>query len=285
MKTASTTRFGVRAGRNGSIRKLAVTGAIVAQRRTPPVSAKIVVGRDDFGARAACPRVPRRCRELADKLSALLRLRLGRAAIYRQLWDAPARNSQHELAFTLPEMMISMSILTLVLAGVLSSHLFGVRLLELTKAKLGASGEARKAVGNLSSEIRSAKWIQIGAGNSSSFTEVTDGLAQQGSAVQIYASMNTNSYVRYFLETNGQRLMRVTSAGGSSTLVANCITNSQVFTSEDFAGNILTNNQNNRVIGLVLQFYQIQYPIIQIGPGNYYDYYQLRTRITRRTLE
>ena len=189
------------------------------------------------------------------------------------------------MAFTLPEMMISMSILTLVLAGVLSSHLFGARLLELTKAKLGASSEARKAVGNLSSEIRSAKWIQIGAGNAGSFTEIADGLAQQGSAVQIYSSMNTNSYVRYYLETNGQRLMRVTSAGGSSTLVANCITNSQVFTSEDFAGNILTNNQNNRVIGLMLQFYQIQYPIIQIGPGNYYDYYQLRTRITRRTLE
>ena len=48
---------------------------------------------------------------------------------------------------------------------------------------------------------------------------------------------------------------------------------------------VLTNNENNRVIGLTLQFYQIQYPVIRIGPGELYDFYQLRTKITRRTLE
>jgi len=32
-----------------------------------------------------------------------------------------------------------------------------------------------------------------------------------------------------------------------------------------------------------LQFFQIQYPIIRIGPGNYYDFYQLSTKITKRT--
>ena len=53
---------------------------------------------------------------------------------------------------------------------------------------------------------------------------------------------------------------------------------------EDFAGNILTNNQNNRIIGLKLEFYQIQYPKMPVGPGQYYDYYQLHTRITRRTI-
>ncbi|MBI4663659.1 MAG: prepilin-type N-terminal cleavage/methylation domain-containing protein [Verrucomicrobia bacterium] len=199
-----------------------------------------------------------------------------------------ARNpcqSGRQAAFTLPEMMIASSILALVLAGVLASHLFGVRLIEITKAKLGASDEARRALSKLAGEVRSAKMIKIGDGNSSGFSEVADGLAQKGSALQIYPSTNTAVFVRYFLDGDSQRLMRVTGDDQSSSVVANCITNSQIFTSEDYAGNILTNNQNNRVIGLMLQFYQIQYPVIQIGPGNYYDYYQLRTRVTRRALE
>ena len=181
--------------------------------------------------------------------------------------------------------MIALTILTMVLSGVLSCHLFGVRMLEITKAKLGASDEARKAVGLMSSEIRSAKWIRIGDGGASSFTEITDGTLQKGSAIQIHGSTNTNYFVRYYWDSLDNRLKRRDQDGNDYTVVANFITNSLVFTSEDHMGTTLTNNQNNRVIGLLLQFYQIQYPIIPIGPGNYYDYYQLRTRITRRTLE
>jgi hypothetical protein len=58
-----------------------------------------------------------------------------------------------------------------------------------------------------------------------------------------------------------------------------------VFTSEDFAGNVLNNNLNNRVIGVTLQFYQLEAPPVLIGPGSLYDFYQLRTKITRRALE
>jgi hypothetical protein len=68
-------------------------------------------------------------------------------------------------------------------------------------------------------------------------------------------------------------------------VVANSISNAIVFRAENHLGQILTNNQNNRVISLELQFYQIAYPVVNIGPGQLFDYYQLRTRITRRALE
>ena len=77
----------------------------------------------------------------------------------------------------------------------------------------------------------------------------------------------------------------MTDASTAKIFVADFITNNIVFTSEDCFGNVLTNNQNNRVISLKLQFYQVQYPITRIGPGNYYDYYQLTTKLTRRVLE
>jgi prepilin-type N-terminal cleavage/methylation domain-containing protein len=191
----------------------------------------------------------------------------------------------YESAFTLPEMMIALAILTLVLLGVISSHLFGVKLLEITKSKLGASDQAREAISKLISEIRSAKMIKIGNGNLSTFAEIADGLPQQGSAVQIFGSTNTSTYAVYFRDSTDQKLKRAFTGSAALTTIVQSITNTTVFTSEDFSGNVLSDNQNNRVIGLILQFYQIQYPIIPVGPGNYYDYYQLRTRITRRTLE
>jgi hypothetical protein len=80
-------------------------------------------------------------------------------------------------------------------------------------------------------------------------------------------------------------LKRTTNGSTAVSIVANSITNQLVFTAENFKGQVLTDNENNRVIGLTLQFYQIAYPIVQIGPGSYYDFYQLRTKITRRALE
>jgi prepilin-type N-terminal cleavage/methylation domain-containing protein len=194
-------------------------------------------------------------------------------------------SSRSTRAFTLPEMMLSMSLLTVVLGGVLSAHIFGIKMFELTKAKLGANDDARRAVTKLATEIRAAKSIQVGTGDQSSFQQIDDGSPQQGTAIQIYASTNTNTFVRYYMDTSEKALKRVTDSAPTPSVIAISVTNTVVFTSEDFAGNVLTDNQNNRVIGLTLQFYQLQYPIVPIGPGQYYDFYQLRTRITRRALE
>ena len=107
---------------------------------------------------------------------------------------------------------------------------------------------------------------------------------QRGSAIQVYPTTDTNTFVRYFRDAD-QKLKRIPSGTASPTVIVSAISNEVVFTSEDFKGTILTNNENNRVIGLALQFYQLEYPSVSIGPGNLYDFYQLRTKITRRTLE
>ena len=190
-----------------------------------------------------------------------------------------------QLAFTITEMMISLSLLGLVLGGVITSHLFGLRMYEISKVKLGASDEARKAISLMISEIRSAKIIALGDGSLSTFSEVPMNTLQQGTAIQINSSTNTNFFIRYFWDVTDNKLKRTTNGSSAVSIVADYITNNLVFTSEDYTGTVLTNNQNNRVIGLTLQFYQLQYPVVRIGPGNLYDFYQLRTKITRRTLE
>lgn len=192
----------------------------------------------------------------------------------------PRRHRAH----TLTELMVSMAIVLLVMAGVLSAHVFGLKLFEVTKTKIGASDDARAAVSLMVTEIRSAKLLRVGTGSASAFSEAPIDTPQLGNAVQIHATTSPSNFVRYYRDPADQKLKRQTSAGTSS-VVASAITNAIVFTAEDFSGTILTNNENNRVIGLALQFCQLEYPAVSIGPGNLYDFYQLRTKITRRTLE
>jgi len=189
------------------------------------------------------------------------------------------------LAFTLTEIMVSMAIFIMVISGVVTSHLFGVRLYEITKAKLSASEDARRGLTLLYDEVRSGKIIRIGKGDDLLFTRITNGLPQIGNAIQIYPTTNQNFYIRYFWDNDDRRLKRKPSDSVSVAVIANFVSNQMVFSAEDFAGNVLTTYDNNRVIGLMLQFYQVQYPVAPIGPGGVFDYYQLRTKITRRALE
>lgn len=188
-------------------------------------------------------------------------------------------------AFTFTEIMVAGTLLMMVLAGLLSAHLFGIRMFEITKAKLGANDEARRAISLMTEEIRTAKLVKIGDGTMDSFSEVDVDTKQEGSAVQIYPTGSTNQFIRYFWDPDTKQLMRTTNGASAVSVVANSITNELIFAAENYQGEVLTNNENNRVIAMTLKFYQIQYPIVRIGPGEYYDYYQLSARITRRALE
>jgi hypothetical protein len=188
-------------------------------------------------------------------------------------------------AFTLAEIQVAMAVIMLVIGGVISSHIFGLKLNEATRAKLSASDAARNAMNKLVNDVRSAKIIQVGNGTYAAFTPVTNGLPQQGSALRIYPTTNLASYVVYFRDASDSTLKRAETAAPTPKKVAEFLTNTVVFTSENYANTILTDNQNNRVIGVNLQFYQIQYPVATIGQGGYFDYYQVRSKITRRALE
>jgi type II secretory pathway pseudopilin PulG len=186
--------------------------------------------------------------------------------------------------FTLAETLVVMSLFALVILGMVTANLYGLQALAYVKPKLGASEDARRAVNLLLLEVRQATLIRIGQGGSSSFTEIAANQPQQGGAIQIYPTTNMGTWVRYYLDAAESKLKRTSSGAVAPVLIACYVSNSMVFSAEDFRGNILTNNQNNRVIGLLLQFYQIEYPVTPVGPGQFFDYYQLRTRVTRRAL-
>jgi type II secretory pathway pseudopilin PulG len=188
-------------------------------------------------------------------------------------------------AFTLTEILIASALFGLVIVGVVYTHVFGLKMATLTNSKLTATENARRALNRVRDEIRSGKILYVGNGDGATFSPIAANSPHVGNALQIYRTVNTNTYVRYYLDAADQSLKRKTSVNGEVEEIASYITNQMVFRAEDHLGNALTNDQNNRVIKMTLEFYQWEFPVTRAGGGNYFDYYRLQTRISRRAIE
>jgi type II secretory pathway component PulJ len=210
-------------------------------------------------------------------------------------------NRKNISAFTLAEMMISVGIYLIVFVGVMIAiQVFALRIYTLAATKLSATGEARKALNQIRDDIRQAKLLAVGTlttvGNPTTFTAIAAPGLAQGYALKVWSTTNYPGapYTVYYLDqsaaTNYLRSYMVDSNSvvTSNTLVG-YITNTLVFDAEDYLGNIVTNNvKNNQVYKLTLQFSQWEYPIAFIGTNqglNEYNYYQLRTRVSRRAID
>jgi hypothetical protein len=194
----------------------------------------------------------------------------------------PARSGVRHAAFTLSEVMVATVILLIVFGGNVASHLFGMKIMEKINARAGASAEARENIRTLLAEVCSAKNVAVGTGNQSSFTEFGMNVKQKGAALQIYPTTNTNVFIRYYLNNSTKTLNRMTN-GGSGVVIASGLKISDIFTAEDAAGNIVSNNQNNCVIGLLIKFENLQYTNILVGSGNFYTSYEVQTKLARRS--
>lgn len=194
----------------------------------------------------------------------------------------PGGWSNRRAAFTLLEMLTTVAVFLLTVTAVLSSHIMGLKMYNISAAKLGASAGARSSLNQIRNEVRAGKLLFVGNGNADGFSRIKSGAPQIGNALQVYPSVNTNIWVRFYLDAKTQSLRRATS-GGSTEVVASYITNTSPFSAENYAGTVLTNDTNHRLVRMLLEFYQWEFPIAKAG--GHYDYYRLQTRITRRTIE
>jgi prepilin-type N-terminal cleavage/methylation domain-containing protein len=181
--------------------------------------------------------------------------------------------------FTLPEVLIASTVLLLLVSGIVFANLFGLSMFRITETKLNATNEARKTLGRMANEIRTCKSTWIGNVTNGVFVALLDGETQQGSGLLIYPTTNAANYIVYFVNPSDKTFRRTTSTPGNATALAGSITNSVIFRAQDYLGKVLTNNQNNRVIHLDLEFHQPKRQL-QIA-----DHYKLETSVTRRALE
>ena len=189
--------------------------------------------------------------------------------------DEPWRSG--ELAFTLPELMVTVAILILLVGAMVSTNLFGLRMFQIEETKLNASDEAHKIVGVLMDEIHSCDSFQIGTVTNGTFTGLPLGASQIGPALIVYPTTNTTNFIVYYVNAADQKFRRTTSARGSTKVLAQSVTNlTDLFRAQDYQGNLLTNSQDNTVLHLKLEFYEATR--YGVPP----DYYKLETSATRR---
>jgi prepilin-type N-terminal cleavage/methylation domain-containing protein len=195
------------------------------------------------------------------------------------------KSNHVRLGFTIVELMISLAIFSLVIIGSIYCHLMGLKMSTVTQAKLNATHTARAALNRTRDEIRSAALLYVGTGDQNGFTNILQNGLRQGNALQICPTADTNNYIRYYLDGTDKTLKRIISGGANPETIANYITNQIGFAAEDFAGNVLTNDQNNRVIRMSLEFSQWEFAVLSANGGSLYDYYRVQTRTARRALQ
>jgi len=189
--------------------------------------------------------------------------------------------------FTLPEILIALTIFLLLVAGIIAANLFGLRMFQVNQTKLNATDWSRRTFGEITDEIRSCNSVLVGnVTTNDEFVGLLDGEPQEGSALLIYPTTDTNTFITYFINSPDQTFRRTVFAasGTNTTTLADSVTNAIIFTAESLNlsdGNFqeLTNGANNQVIHLALDFYQPE----SYGQSAYY--YQLETSATRRALQ
>lgn len=215
----------------------------------------------------------------------------GRARFRRKL---PARRMT-VAGFTLAELMVALAIFGFLIGGMVAVQVFGLRVQTLAATKLIATQNGRETLDAMRDQIRSANQVYVGIFDPSAgtFSRITNA-PQIGNAIQLFTSTNWASpnYTIFYQDPSVNTVYSVTNNPATTnvldglTVLAQYMTNYYCFDAEDYRQVVLTNYLylNNPVIGITMAFSQWEYPIGYVGGVGVdaYDYYYLRTHITRR---
>jgi prepilin-type N-terminal cleavage/methylation domain-containing protein len=184
--------------------------------------------------------------------------------------------------FTLLEILIAMMVFLLMLVGIIAANLFGLRMFQIADTKLNVTTWSRETTEKITAEVHACDTVQVGnITTNGDFEGLLNGETQQGTALLIYPTTNINNFTIYFVNPSDETFRQTvaTPSGTNTVILADSVTNTIAFSAQNFSGNVLTNNQNNRVIHLTLEFYQ---------PARFMlgaDYYKMETSMTRRALQ
>jgi hypothetical protein len=187
-------------------------------------------------------------------------------------------------AFTLAELLVVTALAILVGAMLLSALFFANRMWQITQSKIESADKTRSVIRLVSTHVHSGRILRVGTGTFNSFTEATMDSPQQGNALQIHSTTDTNSFIRYYRDAADKNLKFMSNGSVTPVIVARQIINPVIFKMEDSSGNVLTGKQNNCVIGLTLDFSEIEGVGAPVGPGKYYQSFRIATKIAQRTL-
>ena len=186
-------------------------------------------------------------------------------------------NNRRLAAFTLPEAMIALTLFALLILGIVSVNLFGLRWYQLGQTDMVATDSARVAMGKMTGEIQNCSSVLVGNISNGVFVAHVAGEPLTGDSAMIYSLTNTNNYVLYYLNVTNKTFIRFESDLNTNQVIAQTVTNTVLFQAQRLPGNVLTNAQNNFVVHCSLQFYSA--PNQNPAP----NCYQLQTSVAPRS--
>jgi hypothetical protein len=178
----------------------------------------------------------------------------------------------------LVDYMVGMGIFAFAIAGLIGVQITAMKMDERANSKSGACEMARLTFNDMNNDIRGAKIWNICNGTFGSITQIPQGTSQRGNAIQVCLTAATNTYIVYYFNTNAAQLLRYHSGDKGPTMIAQYLTNTMYFQSEDPFGNLQTNLTYKGVIHVVMQISQYQYPLTKMGTNWDYDFYELNYR-------
>jgi prepilin-type N-terminal cleavage/methylation domain-containing protein len=201
-----------------------------------------------------------------------------------------AANSKNKLrqAFTLAELLVASTIFLIFIVGAMVCvQIYGLRVYNLASTKIKATANARETMNDIRDRIRAAYDVNVGIYTNGSFYNITNNQPQKGNAIQIFPLTNdvSSAVVFYSDVANSNNVLNMVVNSVVSQSVTN-MTNFFCFQNEDYRGNVVSNNIGGRVITIIMQFNQLAFAIGYVNgtAANAYDFYRLRSRITRRTI-
>jgi|GEM_PF-1475646 len=147
-------------------------------------------------------------------------------------------------AFTLAEVMVSTAVFTLVMGSMLTLYVFSSKSISGTTVQLQLNTQAQ-VVNLMVNEIKSSRLTRVMTYDGTNFTNIAMGQAQKGNALSLSvpngAFGTTNMLpVYYWVNSNGY-LYRSSGPTVNRKLWMTCITNTVVFSLQDYKQKIASN--------------------------------------------
>lgn len=194
----------------------------------------------------------------------------------------PGANSaqKNRSAFTIPELLLSLSIFLVCVLGIVTLQLLGLKMSAISASKMESTQASLKTLNAVRNQVLGANLVLVGNGDSNSFTAT----GTNGNALQVYSgtnSISSSNYLRFYLSSEDKKLYELNNSNDTSTLrvIAPNVTNETVFQTVDFQGNTSSSSREHYAIKMTLQFSQLDYKV----PTNKWEYYTLETEMTPRT--
>lgn len=145
--------------------------------------------------------------------------------------------------FTLTEIMIATAVFTMIMSAVVAMNIFAARSTSGV-ARMLELGTKSNVLNLLCNDVKNAQSAAIQNYSGSTFSSISYGSAQQGNALKVVVPSGTNTAtIYYYVDANGDMWRwDKTSTNYTAKRYLTDITNTVVFSSEDYSGAVVSNS-------------------------------------------